>query len=110
MDTIEFSGVRHDISRQEVSIDGKRYLEICYEVDHGPKLGTTKVRVLDPCITEEAQERRRQAIIRTCKELMAKGHISFLHIDGVLPQKLSVYNFQDKIEKFESQCLIRKVL
>ena len=66
-------GVRRDVSRQLVEIDGKAYTEIRYEVDFGPKNGTARVTVLDPCVSEEAQEKRRQAIIRTCQDLIRKG-------------------------------------
>lgn len=66
-------GVRRDVSRQEVQIDGKAYTEIRYEVDFGPKNGTARVTVLDPCVSEESQEKRRQAIVQKCQELIAKG-------------------------------------
>ena len=62
MTTEELRGVRRYISRKQIEIDGKAFIEEIYEVDHGPKLGVTKVRVLDPCVTEEAQQRRREAI------------------------------------------------
>ena len=75
MTTEELHGVRRDISRQVITIDGKAFIEKVYEVDHGPKLGVTKVRVLDPCVTEEAQQKRREAIVRKCKELMRQGHM-----------------------------------
>ena len=75
MTTEELHGVRRDISRQVITIDGKAFIEKVYEVDHGPKLGVTKVRVLDPCVTEEAQQKRREAIARKCKELMRQGHM-----------------------------------
>ena len=66
-------GVRRDISRKEMTIDGKVYLEIIYEVDFGPKNGVAKVRVLDPFVTEEAQQTRREAIVRKCQELIKRG-------------------------------------
>lgn len=66
-------GVRRDISRRKVTIDGKAFIEILYEVDFGPKNGTAKVRVLDPCVTEEAQQRRREAIVHKCEELIRRG-------------------------------------
>ena len=75
MTTEELHGVRRDISRQVITIDGKAFIEKVYEVDHGPKLGVTKVRVLDPCVTEEAQQKRREAIVQKCKELMRQGHM-----------------------------------
>lgn len=68
-------GVKREISRQEVYIDGKAFIEIRYEVDFGPKNGTTKVRVLDPCVTEEAQQRRREAIVKKCEELARRGRM-----------------------------------
>ena len=66
-------GVRRDVSRQMVEIDGKAHTEIRYEVDFGPKNGTARVTVYDPCVSEEAQEKRRQAIIRRCEELIHAG-------------------------------------
>ena len=68
-------GVRREISRQEVYIDGKAFIEIRYEVDFGTKNGTAKVRVLDPCVTEEAQQRRRDAIVRKCEALALRGRM-----------------------------------
>lgn len=56
-----------------VQIDGKSYLRSEYTVDFGEKNGTARVTVLDPCITEEAQERRRQAILKKCEELIRSG-------------------------------------
>lgn len=53
--------------------DGKPFRVAEYTVDFGPKNGTARVRVLDPCITEEAKQRRREAIVRTCQELIAQG-------------------------------------
>lgn len=53
--------------------DGKPFRVTEYTVDFGPKNGTARVRVLDPCITEEAQQRRREAIVRKCQELIARG-------------------------------------
>ena len=58
-----------------VHIDGKAYLRSEYTVDFGPKNGCCRVEVLDPCITEEAQQKRREAIVRKCQELMRKGHM-----------------------------------
>lgn len=69
----ELQGVRRDISRQLINIDGKEFIEIIYEVDFGPKNGVAKVRVLDPCVTEEAQQKRREAIVRTCQDLIRRG-------------------------------------
>ena len=71
--TKEIQGVRRDISRQLSNIDGKEFIEIIYEVDFGPKNGVAKVRVLDPCVTEEAQQKRREAIVRTCQDLIQRG-------------------------------------
>lgn len=53
--------------------DGKPFQVTEYTVDFGPKNGMARVRVLDPCITEEAQQRRREAIVRKCQELIARG-------------------------------------
>lgn len=72
----ELRGVRRYISRKQIEIDGKAFIEEIYEVDHGPKLGVTKVRVLDPCVTEEAQQRRREAILKICYEMISKGHVA----------------------------------
>lgn len=73
--TEELQGVRRDISRQLITIDGKAFIEKVYEVDHGPKLGVTKVRVLDPCVTEEAQQRRREALVKICRDYIRRGLI-----------------------------------
>lgn len=53
--------------------DGKPYRVTSYEVDFGEKNGVAHVTVYDPCITEEAQQKRREAIVRKCQELMARG-------------------------------------
>ena len=53
--------------------DGKPFRVTEYTVDFGPKNGTARVRVLDPCITEEAQQKRREAIVHKCQELIARG-------------------------------------
>lgn len=52
--------------------NGVEYIRRTYYVDHG-KAGTTTVVVYDPCITEEAQQRRREAIVRKCEELIRRG-------------------------------------
>lgn len=75
MTTEELQGVRRDISRQVITIDGKAFIEKVYEVDHGPKLGVTKVRVLDPCVTEEAQQKRREMLVRKCQDYIRRGLI-----------------------------------
>ena len=53
--------------------DGKPYRVISYSVDFGPKNGVAHVTVYDPCISEEAQQRRREAIVKKCQELMQRG-------------------------------------
>lgn len=68
----EIYGVRRDISRKDVVVEGKAFTEIRYEVDFG-KAGTAKVTVLDPCVTEEAKQRRREAIKRKCEDLIRRG-------------------------------------
>lgn len=73
MTTEELRGVRREISRREIMIDGKAFIETMYEVDHGPKLGTTRVQILDPCVTEEAQQKRREAIVKKCQDLIRRG-------------------------------------
>lgn len=52
--------------------NGVEYIIRTYCVDHG-KAGTTRVTVYDPCITEEAQQRRREAIVRKCEDLIRRG-------------------------------------
>lgn len=66
-------GARRDISRREVNIGGEAFTETVYEVDFGPRNGTARVTVLDPCVTEEAQRKRREAIVRKCEELIRRG-------------------------------------
>lgn len=56
-----------------VMIDGEAYLRSEYTVDFGPKNGCCRVEVLDPCITEEAQQKRREAILRKCEDLIRRG-------------------------------------
>lgn len=56
-----------------VQIDGKSYLRSEYTVDFGEKNGTARVTVLDPCVTEEAQRKRREAIVKKCEELIRRG-------------------------------------
>lgn len=56
-----------------VHMDGKAYLKTEYTVDFGEKNGTARVTVLDPCVTEEAQRKRREAIVRKCEELIRQG-------------------------------------
>lgn len=58
---------------QIVVENGIPYKVTSYEVDFGPRNGTAKVTVLDPCITEEAQKKRRDAIVHRCQELIAQG-------------------------------------
>ena len=53
--------------------DGKPYRVTSYEVDFGPKNGVAHVTVYDPCITEEARQKRREAIVRTCQDLIRRG-------------------------------------
>lgn len=55
--------------------DGQAYRVTEYTMDFGPKNGTARIRVLDPCISEEAQNRRREAIIRKCQELIRRGEM-----------------------------------
>ena len=53
--------------------DGKPFRVTSYEVDFGPKNGVAHVTVYDPCITPEARQKRREAIVRKCQELIARG-------------------------------------
>lgn len=73
MATEGLHGVRRDISRREITQDGRTFIEIVYELDYGPKLGTTRVRVLDPCVSQEAQQKRREAMVHKCQELIRRG-------------------------------------
>ncbi len=68
-------GIRRDLSRREIIIDGKAFIEIRYEVDFGPKNGCAKVQVLDPCVTEEAQQRRREMLVEKCQDYIRRGLI-----------------------------------
>ena len=54
--------------------DGKPYRLTEYTMDFG-KAGTARVRVLDPCISQEAQRKRREAIVRKCQELIRRGEM-----------------------------------
>lgn len=51
----------------------KAFITTEYTVDFGPKNGVARVTVHDPCITEEAQQRRREAIVAKCEELISRG-------------------------------------
>ena len=54
-------------------LNGTAY-EVTYtEIDHGPRLGVTKIRTLDPCITPEAKARRREVLRQTCLDLIRQG-------------------------------------
>lgn len=53
--------------------DGKQYRVTHYSVDFGPKNGVAHVTVYDPCISEESQKKRREAIVRKCQELIRRG-------------------------------------
>lgn len=69
-------GVRSEIMGGEIVMrDGKPYRRTEFYIDYGPKLGRTHVITYDPCITEEAQQKRREAIVRKCQELIASGHM-----------------------------------
>lgn len=46
-----------------------------YAIDFGPKNGVATVTVYDPCITEEAQRLRQEAIVRCCQDLMRRGEM-----------------------------------
>lgn len=56
-----------------IMLEGKPHRVTEYTVDFGPKNGTARVTVYDPCITPEAQQRRREAIVRKCQELIRRG-------------------------------------
>lgn len=53
--------------------NGKPYRVSSYSVDFGPKNGTARVTVYDPCVSEEAQRKRREAIVCKCEELIRRG-------------------------------------
>lgn len=53
--------------------NGKLCRKTTYSVDFGPKNGVAHVNVYDPCITEEAQRKRREAILRLCEEQIRRG-------------------------------------
>ena len=44
-----------------------------YQVEFGPRDGTARVELLEPCTTEEAQRRRRAALASRCGELLRRG-------------------------------------
>lgn len=52
-----------------VERNGKKYIRTEFTIDHG-KDGVTRVEVLDPCITEESQRLRREALVQKCLERM----------------------------------------
>mgnify|MGYP000933601254 CR=1 FL=1 len=52
--------------------DGKEYIKREYSIDHG-KDGCTTVTVYDPCISEESQQKRRDALVKTCLSLIKRG-------------------------------------
>ena len=53
--------------------NGTPYRVTTYSVDFGEKNGTAHVTVLDPCISEESQIKRREAIVRKCQDLIRRG-------------------------------------
>lgn len=73
MDGIAEAAAIHEGRAEPVTLDEKAYVRTGYTVDFGTRNGTARVTVLDPCVTEEARERRRQAVLRTCGELMGQG-------------------------------------
>ena len=60
-----------------VEHDGKLCRKTTYEVDFVSKNGVAHVTVYDPCITEEAQQKRREAILRLCEEQIRKGMVRY---------------------------------
>lgn len=52
--------------------DGIAYIRTEAYVDFG-KAGTAHAVVLDPCITKEAQQRRREDMVRKCQDLIRRG-------------------------------------
>lgn len=49
------------------------------EMDFGPRDGTARVTVRDPCATDAARQRRREALAARCAELLGQG---LLQADG----------------------------
>ena len=62
-----------------VHIDGKAYIRSEYTVDFGPKNGCCRVEVLDPCITEEAQQKRREDK-RTASRSALRRRVIWMHV------------------------------
>lgn len=60
-----------------IHVDGKPYFRSEYTVDFGPKNGKCRVEVLDPCVTQEAQAKRRAALVRLCQDLQRRGEVCF---------------------------------
>lgn len=56
-----------------VERDGKPYQVSTYRVEFGPKNGAAHVTVYDPCISEAARKRRREAVARKCEGLIQQG-------------------------------------
>lgn len=53
--------------------DGKPHSVSTYNIDFGPKNGVAHVTFYDPCITEEAQQKRREALVRICQDQIRRG-------------------------------------
>ena len=51
-----------------VERDGKQYIKTVTEIDYG-KGGVTRIITYDPCITEEARQRRLEAIEAVCQRI-----------------------------------------
>ena len=62
------------ISTEVVERDGKKYIRSVRKVDFG-KDGVATVYLMDPCLTPEAQERRRQRLKDVCADLVRRGQI-----------------------------------
>ena len=63
------------VSTETVERDGKPWIKSIRQIDWGPKYGVTTVELWDPCVTPEAQERRRERIRQKCIELYRRGEI-----------------------------------
>ena len=46
------------------------------EMDFGPRDGTARVTVRDPCVTDAARQRRRETLAARCAELLGQGLLS----------------------------------
>lgn len=62
------------ISTEVVEKNGVPYIRSIRKIDFG-KAGVATVYLMDPCLTPEAQERRRQRLKDVCADLVRRGQI-----------------------------------